>query len=101
MKYRLTLPGAPQTAVYTGCGTSSSLAVKMGLAVGWGDKYPWYLTGQYIDITGLAAGKYRLVVTADPQAWFLESDPSNNATWVDLELYAKGGAKILAYGPAA
>jgi hypothetical protein len=84
--YRLTLPGAPQSAHYTGCGTSSALAVTMGLSVGWGDVYQWTLPGQYIDITGLPAGNYRLRAVADPNHWFVEQDNTRNDTWLDLSI---------------
>jgi hypothetical protein len=99
-KYRLSLTGAPQSPVYTGCGRSSDLKVTMGLSIGWGDAYHWWLPDQYVDITGLTSGRYRLRVTADAKRWFIESRDSNNATWVDLQL--KGPRlQVLAYGPAA
>ncbi|HEV3478866.1 MAG TPA: lysyl oxidase family protein [Gaiellaceae bacterium] len=103
VSYRLTLPGAPSGAVYgaSGCGTAGSLAITMGLSVGWGDLYRWNLPDQYVDITGLAAGRYRLLVTADAVGWFVESNNTNNATWVDLQLRGQGAPRILAYGPAA
>src|SRR5690349_13731213 len=65
--YKLTLPGAPQTAIYNSldCGAQTALESSMGLSIGWGDTYPKGLVGQDIDITGLAAGNYRLQVTAD------------------------------------
>lgn len=104
--YRLSLPGAPQSQVYrsAGCGQQSSLSLTMGVSVGWGDTYPWSLPDQYIDITGLANGKYRLVATADPDGRFIESNPGNNTTWVDLALTTrKNGTsvKVLGYGPSA
>ena len=37
----------------------------MGLSVGWGDTYPLTLPDQYIDITAVTPGRYRLNVTAD------------------------------------
>jgi hypothetical protein len=100
-RYRLTLPGAPQSPVYTGCGTSTSLLVNMGLSIGWGDAYYWSLPDQYIDITGLTAGRYRLRVTADAQNRFLETSNSNNATWVDLQLKGNTRPRVIAYGPSA
>jgi hypothetical protein len=100
-RYRLTLPRAPQSPVYTGCGSSSSLAVTMGLSVGWGDVYPSTLPDQYIDITGLTAGRYRLRGTADAQNRFLETSNSNNATWVDLQLKGNTRPRVIAYGPSA
>jgi hypothetical protein len=105
--FRLALGGAPASAVYTatGCGTASSLSVTMGLSIGWGDTYPWTLPDQFIDVTNLDSGKYRLQAEADPFGWFQESSRQNNVTWVDLALTAnrKGTTKvrILGYGPSA
>jgi Lysyl oxidase len=107
--YSPTLPGAPSSAVYrpaTVCGANDVAAadVTMGLSVGWGDTYPWNLPDQYIDITALSSGKYRLVATADPNHWFTETRTSNNATWVDISLTMSrknARMKILGYGPAA
>lgn len=104
--YRLSLPGAPRSGVYSasGCGEQGSLTVSMGLSVGWGDRYPWTLPDQFVDITHLANGKYRLIATADAGGLFAERDRGNNATWVDLSLsQRKNGAavKVLGYGPAA
>ncbi len=94
------LPGAPQSKVYTGCGEASSLSVTMGISVGWADVYGWDLAYQYVDVTGLAAGRYRLVVTVDPAGWFTESNTSNNSAWADLQLKGSGtGVKVLALGP--
>jgi hypothetical protein len=101
VRYRLTMPGAPQSPVYTHCGGASSLAVTMGVSIGWGDAYYWNLPDQFIDITGLGAGRYRLLVTADAQNYFTESNGSNNATWVDLQLKGNGAPRIVGYGPAA
>jgi hypothetical protein len=91
-QYKLTLPGAPQSAVYTrtGCGKQTSLSLKTGLSVGWGDIYTYRLPDQYIDITGLTPGRYRLWATADPGNWFQESDDANQATWTDLQLTGTG-----------
>jgi hypothetical protein len=103
--YRLTLPGAPQQEVYSGvgCGSSPSLTLDMGLSVGWGDTYPWELPDQYIDVTGLTAGRYRLLATADPDGLFVEANEANNVTWVDVQLHGKGpkSATVVGYGPAA
>jgi hypothetical protein len=101
------LPGTPSSSVYrsSGCGTEGSLDVTMGLSVGWGDRYPASLPDQYIDITGLANGRYLLHAEADPEHWFTELDESNNATWVDLSIVTNKGGKtrlrIHGYGPTA
>lgn len=99
-KYDLSLPGAPSDPVYTNCGDEDSLHIVPGLSVGWGDIYPWYVAYQYIDITGLANGHYRLQVSASTELGFQESDYTNNVSWVNIALRANS-AKIIAYGPAA
>ncbi len=86
--YNLGLPGAPQSPQYgiAGCGNRDSPAVTMGLSVGWGDRYPYYTAFQYIDITGLSAGRYNLVTVADAANWFVESDDTNNGTSVEVQI---------------
>jgi hypothetical protein len=104
VRYRLSLPGAPQSVVYrsSSCGNSSSTSVKMGLSVGWGDRYPWNIAYQYVNISGLAAGNYRLTVTADAKDWFKESNNANNATWTDIYIARPGySSRILGHGPSA
>jgi hypothetical protein len=105
VRYRLSLPRAPQSAVYrsNSCGRSYSTSAKMGISIGWGDRYPWDIAYQYIDISTLPVpGNYRLTVTADPGGWFYETDDGNNATWVDLYINRPGySSRILGYGPAA
>jgi hypothetical protein len=104
--YRLSLPGAPQSPVYsfTGCGTQDSLQLTMGVSVGWGDRYRWTLPDQYIDITAVANGKYRVYAAANEFGRFQEVSATNNATWVDVSLSTRRGTtsvKVLRYGPAA
>ncbi len=81
-----TLPGAPSEPHYTGCGNSSSTAVTMGLSVGWGDMYPYFMRFQYIDITDVSPGSYQLVTVADEANWFVEADDTNNATAVEVQI---------------
>lgn len=103
--------GSTQGPAYTGCGDSGDLGVTMGLSSGWGDIYGYTLPDQYIDITGLPPGRYRLTATADAvgagavgadaDGWFVEADENNNSTWVDLQINKKGKVKAVAYGPNA
>ncbi len=99
--------GSSELEYYVGCenGNPAALRVTMGLSRGWGDTYPWGLVGQYLDITGLADGRYRLRVTADGDSAegsdrFLESDETNNSTWADLQITG-GTVTVLKYGPSA
>jgi hypothetical protein len=92
--------GSAQDAHYTGCGHTGDLSVVMGLSVGWGDLYRYSLPDQYVEITGLGRGRYRLEGTADADNWFRESEESNNSTWVDISI-RNGRAKVIGYGPTA
>jgi hypothetical protein len=83
-------------------GGLSATQTTMGLSVGWGDRYGKALPGQYIDITGLTAGRYRLLGTADANDWFTESDNANNVSWVDIQLNPDTGkVRIVERGPSA
>jgi hypothetical protein len=91
--YDLSLPGARQTLYYTSCGTSRSVNVKMGISVGWSDKYSASLAYQWIKINGLQDGDYKVRVIADPYNWFLETNDTNNSTWTKISI-SGGGTKV-------
>jgi hypothetical protein len=93
----LGLPGAPDHPVYgqAGCGTSTTLATRVGLSVGWGDLYPWDFVYQWIDITSLPAGDYRLCVTTDLGDRYFETNDADNNVWQDMTLTAGGGSMSL------
>jgi hypothetical protein len=96
-RYNMGLPGAPADPVYTGSNSCQVLAdgtVTMGLSVGWGDQYPYYLVDQYIKISGLPAGEYTVTATADWAGWFVESNTANNRTTVRIRL-SKNGVTVL------
>lgn len=96
-RYDPSLPGAPANAVYSGSNSCQHLAdgtVVMGLSVGWGDQYPYYLVDQYINISGLPAGEYTVTATADWADWFVESNNANNSTTARIRL-SKNGATVL------
>ncbi|MGH2621560.1 MAG: lysyl oxidase family protein [Anaerolineales bacterium] len=59
---------------------------RQGLSVGWADVYDHYLPGQSIDISGLPDGVYALISTADPYNLIQESDETNNAAVIYLEI---------------
>ena len=100
--FRLSLAGAPPNPFYTTCGTTGTvLSQTMGLSTGWGDAYYYYLVDQWVDITTVGPGRYRLSTTADPQNWFLESSEANNATWAELQLKKSGSPRVVRYGPPA
>jgi hypothetical protein len=99
------LYGSRNPAYYTastgacGGGVSATQTI-MGLSVGWGDIYAQDLPDQYIDITGLTSGRYRLMGTADASNWFKETNEANNFSWIDIQLKSNK-VSIVAYGPRA
>jgi Lysyl oxidase len=100
IRFNLLLPGAPLGAFYTGCGTDPTvLNQSMGLSVGWGDAYYYDIAYQWVDITGLRAGRYRLAAVADAQNWFRESNDYNNFTWTDLRLRGDAEPQVIGQGP--
>lgn len=97
-RYQTGLPEAPQQETYvqepptSACraGEPGAREVKMGLSVGWGDDYHASLPDQYIDVTGLQPGRYRLKATADPSNWLREAREDNNVTYAEFDLTAAG-----------
>lgn len=86
---------SPKQAFYTTerdiCQTSSTTGkVLMGTSRGWGDIYRWSIAFQWIDITGLPNGDYKLRVLVDPplgsSGRFRESDDSNNRAWAKIHI---------------
>jgi len=61
-----------------------------GLASGWADSYHQSTPLQELDVTGLAAGDYYLTHLADPDGHWVESNESNNFTWLRFRLSRQG-----------
>jgi hypothetical protein len=104
--HAVALPGAPQGAEHTSleCGTEFSRDIEMGLSVGWGDEYQWYLLDQTIEISGVPDGRYRLRAIADPADMFKESDETDNETWTMVELSTvdgRQGVTVIEQGPSS
>ena len=59
---------------------------KQGIQAGWSDIYDGGLPGQWIDITGIAAGDYDLEITINPEHVIDEADYSNNTTIVPVTI---------------
>ncbi len=67
------VPNTPRSAQFSGdlssaCGRGRPRAkrVRLGLSVGWGDSYPPIIEGQFVDVTGVPSGIYRLLMEVDP-----------------------------------
>jgi hypothetical protein len=76
------------------CGGRRSLGLTTGISVGWGDRYPFSLPDQFIDVTRLPVGVYRLVAVVDPQDVVLEADETANTTSIDVRLSRTGGVPV-------
>lgn len=90
------LSNAPR--FYTGvteCHQQTDGTVPMGLSVDWGDKYPWNIAFQYIDVSQLPNGNYCLTVTADARGEFVEADETNNSVHTLISIQP-GGVTVLA-----
>jgi Lysyl oxidase len=100
--YQRSLRGAPAKRAYpkNSCGTKSSTRLLTGISVGWLDAYFWRLPDQYIDVSNVPNGRYRISATVDAANWFKESNERNNRTWADVEITAMG-VKVLRRGPSA
>lgn len=91
------LPGEPGIRVYdTNCGSLDTglLEVEEGISVGWGDVYEAWRDAQYLDVTGLPAGRYVLVHRVNQGRPLRESVYSNNASSVLISLgWPRGEAR--------
>jgi Lysyl oxidase len=88
------LPERPPAAVYTsrcGLGGTARLGLIEGISVGYGDVYKPNLEGQSLDLTGLAPGRYVLVHRVNAGRRLRESDYTNNASSLLLQLRRRGG----------
>jgi hypothetical protein len=106
LDYATDLPAAPPAVVHQAaeCGEQFHRDIGMGLSVGWGDEYPWYLLGQSIEITDVPDGRYRLRAVADPADWFAETDETNNDTWTIVDFTTVDGVRqvtVVEQGPSA
>jgi hypothetical protein len=95
--------GSLKPAKYTwetyACRTAPNGRVPMGTSRNWGDIYKSTIAFQWIDITGLPAGTYRLNVVADPpfgtNGKFREMDETNNRSWARISI-SGSTVKVLA-----
>ena len=92
-RYRLndaaTLPGYQPRPAQTGrCGLRRPNLLEMfeGISTGYGDNYFAQLEGQYVDVTGLRGGRYRLLHTANPTGTLLETDYRDNVATAELRI---------------
>jgi hypothetical protein len=77
------------------CGTPESIGVRMGLSVGWGDRYGWDFANQWIDISDLAGGTYTLKATVDWANDYYETDDTDNCIMSRIQIPAAGEGQII------
>jgi hypothetical protein len=88
----LPLAGKPHAAIFTEPGNAcaaeqpGALSAQEGLSVGWADQYQPYKEGQYVDLTHLPAGEYRLTNEIDVQRLLLESRYDDGVAGVTIRL---------------
>ena len=90
--YGSTKPSRYDSAHFV-CQVAPNRTVPMGVSIKWGDVYRSTIALQWIDITGLPSGDYRILLIADPPlettGRFLESEESNNRGWATIRLTRK------------
>jgi hypothetical protein len=57
-----------------------------GISKGWADTYGWWLDCQFVDVTDVPPGDYRLRVHLNTESVLAEGDYSNNTTEVPVTL---------------
>jgi hypothetical protein len=93
------LPGRAPSPVYTsrcGLGEPTLLGISEGISVGSGDDYAANLEGQYLPLTGLAAGRYVLVHRVNTNRRLRELRYDNDAASILLRLRWRDGVPRVA-----
>ena len=70
----------PRWTTRCGLNRPDLLRVDEGISVGWMDIYDPFVEGQYVDVTGLPAGRYVLVHRVNPSGRIRALARSNNAS---------------------
>ena len=86
--WRPDLPGE-SGSYYRGswCSTDpNALSNRMGISIGWGDEYEWFLAFQWVDISGLPDGTYTLRGMVDPYGFFFEQKETNQCAHARLRI---------------
>lgn len=77
------------------CGKGKPRALSMleSLSPGWADVYEENVDGQFIDVTGVPAGRYVLVNRVNPQRRLREANYDNNVSSAYIELTRPPGGR--------
>lgn len=84
---------APLQGDTCGLGRPDLTSLFAGISPGWADQYAANLEGQYIDITGVPAGRYVLVHWVNTLGRIVEADYANNASSTRFQLKRPAGKK--------
>jgi hypothetical protein len=79
-------PPEPALGGDCGSGDTTILSLREGISVGYGDIYYATIEGQFVDITGVKAGRYYLVHHVNANQKLRESDYSNNYSSALLDI---------------
>ena len=93
------LPGKPDLAgFFSRCGLRETwrLGVREGISVGYGDDYNPTLEGQFVDVTGLPAGRYVLTHRVNETRVLREGDYDDNASSLLVALRWRAGTPSVA-----
>ena len=82
-----------------GAGPAKYDCANQGITAGWEDIYDKSLDCQWLDITGIPGGQYRLRVTVNPDRMFEEANYANNTVTVAITL--PGAPQVVTTPPAA
>lgn len=88
-RWRPDVPGSPSDAFYRSCAPDAV----QGLSPGWADVYSAFLAAQWLDVTGLAAGRYCLVQRIDPGGKIAEADETDNVNRTPIRLGASSASR--------
>jgi hypothetical protein len=81
------LKDAPRRPKYAFCPSNRALrTIRAGVSVGWADIYGKHLEGQWIDVTDIPPGEYRLEVEVDPDSHLIEKTRKNNIASVPVRI---------------
>jgi Lysyl oxidase/Bacterial Ig domain len=63
---------------YCGEGRPAASDVRQGISSGWRDLYPDHFPFQWVDVSDVAPGRYRVAAEVDPDGFVIEGNEANN-----------------------
>ena len=81
--YATRLGGNPEFSFCSAGNPTPANPVVMGISSGWRDDYPFNLAFQWLDVSALSPGRYRLAANVDPDNVLRETDERNPVVFQD------------------